>query len=1070
MSEDPRNEAVARNVEKLIKCLTGDSLTAGERRTQEQQAIHKIRHHRYLSTNGHAVRRSINNMIERFYYEAMDDHADAVRMLTTMIMEHAGWNGHYEVDIQYSVLDFMFSMTYEPVQNVRRNLIAMEQRVLAIRNAIEATTTQPDANESDTNWVALLSDHIIDRTSQSLDSDSSLSEWSDASDNDEYLIPDLDVEPMSSLQNKQIVKRSNTFDSSSSNPSLTTMGLCRKYNGKADTDSLSLSGFYSSRYSLSRQPELTALEPPQPQTQYRKAVFDPDSLSTVVHSHWWRQDFDFYAETPNSEPGSNFAIAYVQHMNRETRRIIKYPLPKTTSESNLVREIILMFFAPASCCFFEVQPDEKLISVRKNISISTVTSKTLKHVLEGEVLPALQAMQQLRRIINDLTLPTSDEPTTGTLKCFAWGLRDLINPVQDSLIDFERRLLDKADGKEDNDDSSTTLICFLRHMEKKFQRLLLLKSLATCAIIKGPPHLRSAYLLSQIYKHTMINVDHQKLATALLLVSMRRYCSIMDNWWQHAEFDDWHNEFIVECLPANDAYYGQRIHERLPRSDIDDNGDPHPHLDIIKELRSCTFYQLILEHALEAGETQDLLASVHLLGDLVLKCKNVGTLYTDLTKQLLEELKCEPNSVSVVRQDSQPLREYNALVLETTSRLGDPELMSIFTQHIRHAQEEQQQQEQQKLPTLSSHLLDILDSLKQSTIVQQPHVIPRSLIKLLWKRYEIANIHVMRWYREELKLTHHLRFLRHIMLLEADYLVYPFYTNLFRQIEGYEDWARCSLLTLELYDLLEPHYGHMANQLEVKLVSLVWSQSSKIFEALDAIEFEYSMPPPLQSIITKPQMVQYNGIWRIVLKVKWAAWKLENMRFLRRINRDAFAPMDLIGLTLRRLEILRFWLITLINSLHSHLCTQVMQSLGGQFERQLMKTKNIRELRNMHSDYMKALCKHCLLEPELEGIRYALDQIFHLIFVLDMEWNFCPSFLNESHALSVDLASDASSSDSSDREKALEFLALNQIEELERTYIRCHRMLADILKGLVYKDDHKFLIPLEVAINASAPH
>lgn len=72
-------------------------------------------------------------MIERFYYEAMDEQADAVRMLASLIMEHAGWNGHYEVDAQYSLLDFLFSMTYEPVQNVRRNLVAMEQRVLAIR-------------------------------------------------------------------------------------------------------------------------------------------------------------------------------------------------------------------------------------------------------------------------------------------------------------------------------------------------------------------------------------------------------------------------------------------------------------------------------------------------------------------------------------------------------------------------------------------------------------------------------------------------------------------------------------------------------------------------------------------------------------------------------------------------------------------------------------------------------------------------------------------------------------------------------------------------------------------------
>lgn len=141
-------------------------------------------------------------------------------------------------------------------------------------------------------------------------------------------------------------------------------------------------------------PELPPLEPPKPPTTYTHCEFDPDNLSKTTHSHWWRDDIQIYTLTPTNDPCSNFAIAYVQHLNRVGRGLIKHPLPKTISEAAMVREVILMFISPASCGFFEVETiqtacsERKRISVRHNVSIPKATSVSLGFLISPSSLSA----------------------------------------------------------------------------------------------------------------------------------------------------------------------------------------------------------------------------------------------------------------------------------------------------------------------------------------------------------------------------------------------------------------------------------------------------------------------------------------------------------------------------------------------------------------------------------------------------------------------------------------------------------------------------------------------------------
>ncbi|XP_068154748.1 gamma-tubulin complex component 5 [Drosophila tropicalis] len=1066
-----RNALISEDLRKLIPLIISQrpEITPEQFRIYEEFAWSKIRNIRCLSTNGHAVRRTLEALVERFHIESMAVFGDALRHLYSLFLEQPKWREeNTEVDVQWSMLDFLLALTTEPIQNVRRNRLEMNEKRLAILQAVNMMTHSLDPardweeeNDDDVNVDS--DEFVVPSARLNGNSSESLSEWSDDAVSDESNRAASSKENLTSPGSKIVlVPASNTLPS-------TTVRITQPlslYLGNNGRDN----SFWC------KLPKLSPLEPPRMFSQYEIHIRDENLVPRLIHSHWWRSDIKIFSQPQSTNPLANFAIVYVEYLNKKSYGMLHYPLPNTTSEKCLLREIIFMFFNPTSCCFFKVERTKQHLSitVRSNVSICSVTASTMKSVLEVEVLPALISMMDLRHIISEymlnfLSIENAENGTivgTGTMECFAVALRDLIQPIEQRLIAYE--------GKVKDSNEITSLMSFIWHMKKDFKMLQLLHHLATtCIVDTAPPHLKSAYLLSQLYTNTKLYVPHQKLATALLLFSLKRYCGIMDAWWQRAHLEDWRQEFIVERRHSehgeSDGLWGNiQARGLLSAHDNEQNAK------IYEQLKSCPFYRLLLDHALESGETQDLLASVNRLGEMLSTAANQNqTLHAELTARLFSDIGIycgvnaeffglEPDKKLIQREEE--IKKYDRELKRSCSMINDQEILGILTQHLSDETEEET-----NIQIPHAEVCQIFDALEKCTQLQLIYDLPRCLDNILRDRRNYASFFAMQYYREHLNLAEHVRFLRHIMFLEADYLLYPFYTQLFRNIESCEQWANSAVLTMELYDIIVTRYADMAGQLHVELVSQVRAKSSKIYEALDAIELVYDMPIALQKILTPRMMSIYNSIWRLMLKVKWAAWKLENLRFIRRS--DPYAPLDLLGLTVRRLEILRFWLNYLINSLHTHLCTHVMQAIGEQFERQLHKCTTIGKLYSLHNDYLELLAKHCLLSDDFVKFQVALEQLLHLIFVLDMEWASCRRYVGESHALSLDLdLTEDSDNDENKDNNGLEYLALNQVVEIENTYIKCHQTLAEILQNLVHKQEHGFLSALEVVINSSVPY
>ncbi|BFG01927.1 uncharacterized protein DMAD_01569 [Drosophila madeirensis] len=1085
MSADTRNALISEHLQKLIKSVAGPNITAKQQRKMEQIARKHIRHSSYMSTTSHEVTQARDDLVKRFQEENMAPFGEAIKELSTQLVEDPVWQDHPQTDVQWSVLDFMLSMTNAPIQNVRRNRQQMDQcrlsalaAVKACDNASNSKDVASNSLEADTDWLKLLSEDFLEWQTP-VDSSDSQEEQSEESDVHETSgSVDSPEESKTTLKPKDMAR---VYKDAMENVKLRVEQTYVPESARSGTSGQSFHINAPVNLALVAPLEeirrsnfipLPPLEPPKLYTQHTPCVRDEKLLPQQIHSHWWRQNIHIHTKPPDSDPLSNFAISHVQFLNKQSLGLVQHPLPNTTTERCLLREIIFMFISPVSCCFFEVDKQRCVIRVRPNVSICSVTADGLKAALESELLPALADMWQLRQTIDKLTLRHNGQHIIGTLECFANGLRDLLQPIKRSLLAYEERVLNEE---------HVSLIQFIRHMHKHFRMLQLLRYLSSKAVLpSGPPHLRCAYLLSQLYQQTRMHKPHQKLAIALLLVSLNAYCKIFDGWWRRAKLEDRQSQFIVErWMPqgedaASDESWDGRVLIRQRQLGEQESAENR---QIFKKLQGCPFYQLLLEHSLTSSETQDLLASVNLLGDMLATTNEIRSrFYDELHAQLFVQLRVYGETEgdtqlanSHMGQEPSEQLAFEEQLLSSVEDIKNTDLLSLLTQSVRKKQQERerererQRQPQRRPPPAGA--VEVLQRLEHITQLQLKDVLSEALKEILLRRQSLANQCAIKAIKVELELGESVRFLRHVLLLEADHLLRPYYTKLFREIEAGASWAQVPLLNMELYDLLLPQYADMAGRAIVRIISQMQASSSKVYEAVEAIELEFDLFEHVQRIVTPANLQTYNSVWRLMLKVKWAAWKLENMVFIRRPRRDIYAPLDLLGLTVRRLEILRFWLMYLNNSLHTH----IMQVVSQQFEPQIDKCRNIRELSTLHEQYMRQLSSHCLLNDEAAAFRIALEQLFHLVFVLDMEWTSCSSYLADAHPLALDVSSDGDGDDEGNA-KCLQYLALNQVVEIEMTYIRCHQTLAEILNNLVYKHDHSYLTALESAINTSVPH
>uniref|UniRef100_A0A1I8MJY9 Gamma-tubulin complex component n=1 Tax=Musca domestica TaxID=7370 RepID=A0A1I8MJY9_MUSDO len=1035
-AQDERNDIILECIPTLVKLLTefdDDDINT-------EHCIHFawniIKNHRNLSTNSHDVRRKIEGIQERFCVENCPEYAEYLGRLCDEVVRHPLCVDHYEVDVHWSLLDFLFELAYNPTGALKKNKHKIE---------IKPAVSEEVASVKDTEkayWMNVLKEDFIPVPKYE-NSDSDLSDWTDNEDDiTENTTEDITV----AVENLSI-------------------------NERKPITSIAPSVVHE-------------LRPPQKSLPY--TIFDSsnaeEKLNEQIQHSWWIAAMGDHCNVAieSEHPLANFASDYSRFLSETSNNLIRFEEPITIAEQHVLREILWSFQRPTNSAVFVVDADKQL-AIRPNVTIPSCGVNAFQTYLENQYLPYLKMMNVLRQFHKAIYC-CEDRLPPRTLECYAANLHLHLKPVWQTILEYEKRLMEPKDFEVN------TLVTMRSYLDESFRQLQSLYELHEKVFLdwrQHPAHITSAFLLSSLMNcyQNESSVDKGNLFMSLLLSSIKVFCDIIDTWWTDGRLDDWQQEYIVERISNSD----QSVCMREYRKNKSKSFFVPTHVS--KVIENNSLFQLMREHSLEAGRTLNLLYEINRIGDLRKNCDAMGgKLYNVFIEDFLKQVETLQNEVAQASgeigenpsNDMEPNDSgyYNEVLNNTTNNneekqsslldcltTKDSYLLMAFALNIKEEANSEEDPTTKAKETNASSIYEALKKKANNNILPLEELLISTLSHIFKMRIAFANSFVLKLYREEFMILKHLRNIRKVMLLEASDAMHIFYSKLFSQIESGESWANRSLLTMQLDDIICSKYPEMSMLFCLEVNSAFRCQTTKVIEAVEELIVTYNFTRELSHIISSDDIKAYNKVFCFLLKVKWGITTLEKLQFARSHKRRIpYARFEMIDLIMRRLEQLRFWMIYAIQSVHFHLMTHVLQSMGEQLDEKIEKCENFQEMEMVHKSYLSTVCEHCFLTDNVNTIKVGVEQLLSLVSILRAEWMACVKFIESNSPLAISL------DDSSSEDADTDFVTNSQIDAMEYTYICCHQYLANILNDQVYLKKNTFLSGLRAAFNTSLPH
>lgn len=292
----------------------------------------------------------------------------------------------------------------------------------------------------------------------------------------------------------------------------------------------------------------------------------------------------------------------------------------------------------------------------------------------------------------------------------------------------------------------------------------------------------------------------------------------------------------------------------------------------------------------------------------------------------------------------------------------------------------------------------------------------------------IINKFLTRIYKTDFKVFTHLQNIRKILLLESSDLMHHFYTNLFRQIESGSDWANSYHLTVQLNAIICSRYSDIRCQIDIN--SNVPIETTDVLLAIQLITIKYEVSNNLSNVITERTVALYNVAFKFLLNVKWCIWTLENLRFPDSYKkRPPYAKLSIQNLVMRRLAVVKIWMLYAIQSIDNYLMEQVILPLGTQMDERIEQSTSLDEIIQIHTDFVQRVNIFCFQSKDQSYLKVGISQLFILVNAVKNEW-----------LLSCEA-------------KFTEYSNKN-VDKLESTFIKCYEMIADTLSNEIYHKDN----------------
>ncbi|XP_058057372.1 gamma-tubulin complex component 5-like [Anopheles bellator] len=819
------------------------------------------------------------------------------------------------------------------------------------------------------------------------------------------------------------------------------------------------------------------IEPPRPEPNY--LAFDQNHvvhwLEQNVHMNWWH-DPQFKVEVVSNHRGASFCDFWSECVAKASHGFLKSEPVSTISELCVLREILWMFTSPVDCKLFRIDDDQ--IWINSNVSLASTT----EHGIQTFLLNFTEFMTITYRLRNFCSRVLDDTTSTvlapHSFECYAAGVKSFLVNMEMVMIAKEQELMRQEPGK------THTIITLFHELEPELFVLKKLYDIHRFSVLdwtKFPAHIAVAHLLSGLFRSVKLSANLEKgnLAFALLLATLKCYMNVIDIWWTEGRLDDWREEFLVEKQYSENAPIGvltgyqARLFSKCKKRSF------YVSSAISEVIENDPIIKLLLHHSLEAGYTLNILNGLDRISDMRREheSEDESLVYLSFLEAIVEELQRfrtedEVNTDSNAATKDETGKE-NAKMLQLRKEIqeicsDDLLLMALnsticlVSEHTDHDLSDKSSTVVKEPNLTNAHTVYV--TLNSITTLPLPleHVLFNAIKNLMETKRQAANHYVTYIYKDEFHVMDHLRNIRKVLLLEASDLMDYFYSDLFRRIEAGESWANPYLLTTQLSDILASRYNDMMSLFTVEIDRSrgYGLDHPTVLQAIDTISVLYIPGHDLSNMINDATLASYNSVFRFLLKVKWALGTLEMLRFpwsqKRRPPYAAFGMMDLI---LKRLAMLKFWMIFSLQCVHSHLMTHVLQSFGEQLDAKLDRADNLSDMITAHQLYISTIFEHCFQQEDSKPVLEGITRMLELVSILRDEWRTTVNFIEMDAKGQI-----------ADNSTIADFVAKSQVHELERTYCKCHQQLAKLLSREAYGRQKLHLTGLADAFSYNVPY
>ncbi|KAJ4444150.1 hypothetical protein ANN_05939 [Periplaneta americana] len=545
-------------------------------------------------------------------------------------------------------------------------------------------------------------------------------------------------------------------------------------------------------------------------------------------------------------------------------------------------------------------------------------------------------------------------------------------------------------------------------------------------------------LLSVIYEQLTHASSNKQSATLLklFLTSFQVYLDIFDTWLTEGQLQDSREEFVIA-----------RSKDKLQKPDEEFIIQPYESELLNGGVKPLPVLQVIVNKALHAGRSIELLRRLDRLSELGKRSDEQGHLYEELITLIehdLSKFASDTENESLVKTNDDDIithcdmengDNFMSEVKDHLLRVGDPFLVKGFESYLNLNQGNQTSQQCNEdmgnnLKRKKQICIKLMQHFKNKILPVKP-VLEINLLKLVEEKWKAVCCMVKPIFQNEFNLPLHFQMIRGVFLMECDDIMQQFYSSLFTQVQACE--ANSFSLTIHLESCLDQRYPDFSSRFSV-VVNKKIQYATTVQDAINSIKLRYAVEWPITLILNERNMEYYNAVFQFLLKIKWALFSLQKLRFsafyicvfqsdLDQRENKSVPLRKKEKERMQRLQYLRFWLLHSVNSVHSYLMGQVLHLLHLELERNLEEAQELDAVIKAHDSYVQTVYAHCLQSEGCEIIKQS---------TLQMVWTALR--LCEAWATGAIFVSDA------------------RLQELEELYAKHHVFLAVTLSNCVEND------------------